>query len=112
MEQEEKETSKFAKISIIFGVIGLLTALFYGGIFGIVGVVYGIFAIYNKDRKKNMAIAGIVTSAISIAITIFVVHVGSSLLQSGQYEDMENQILKELQSRITTPVPTGVPKKK
>ena len=39
MEQEENKSSKFAVISIIFGVLGLLTALFYGGVFGIIGAV-------------------------------------------------------------------------
>ncbi|CDE43588.1 putative uncharacterized protein [Clostridium sp. CAG:411] len=111
MEQEENKSSKFAVISIIFGVLGLLTALFYGGVFGIIGAVYGIFAILNKDRRKNMAIAGIVTSTLAILITVFVVHVGSALLQSGEYEDMENRILNELQSRIATPAPTELQEK-
>ena len=58
-----------------------------------------------------MAIAGIVTSTLAILITVFVVHVGSALLQSGEYEDMENRILNELQSRIATPAPTELQEK-
>lgn len=84
--------SKFTKISIVCGVLGLFTSLFYGGLLGVVGLVYGCFAMQEKSKKKNVAVAGIVTSVLAILITAFMVHTSVTIMKSGQYDSMLEQM--------------------
>lgn len=93
----ENKISKFAKISLTFGILGLLTSLFYGGILGIIGLVYGAFVLIYKMEGKKMAIVGITTSLMAVLITVMVVHVGSTAMQSGVYDQELQQIYQQFQ---------------
>lgn len=93
----ENKISKFAKISLTFGILGLITSLFYGGILGIIGLVYGVFVLIDKMEGKRMAIVGITTSLMAVLITIIVVHVGCTAMRSGMYDDQLQQIYQQLQ---------------
>lgn len=93
----ENKISKFAKISLTFGILGLITSLFYGGILGIIGLVYGVFVLIDKMEGKRMAIVGITTSLMAVLITIMVVHVGCAAMRSGMYDDQLQQIYQQLQ---------------
>lgn len=94
----ENKISKFAKISLTFGILGLLTSLFYGGILGIIGLVYGAFVLIYKMEGKKMAIVGITTSLMAVLITVMVVHVGSTAMQSGAYDKELQQIYQQFQN--------------
>lgn len=94
----ENKISKFAKISFTFGILGLLTSLFYGGILGIIGLVYGTFVLIDKMEGKKLAIVGITTSLMAVLITVMVVHVGSTAMQSGAYDQELQQIYQQFQN--------------
>ncbi len=93
----DNKISKFAKISLTFGILGLLTSLFYGGILGIIGLVYGAFALIDKMEGKRAAIVGVITSVLAVLITATVVHVGSAAIKSGMYDEELQQIYEQLQ---------------
>lgn len=93
----ENKISKFAKISLTFGILGLITSLFYGGILGIIGLVYGVFVFIDNMEGKKMAIVGITTSLLAVFITIAVVHVGSAAIRSGMYDEQLQQMYQQLQ---------------
>lgn len=76
---------QFAIISMVCGILGLLTSCFYGGIIGIVGLVYGCFSIKDKKENNIPAVVGITTSVLSILITIFVVKMVTELMQCEEY---------------------------
>lgn len=97
--EERQKASAFAIISIVFGCIGLLTSCCYGGILGIVGLVFGIFVFIHNMQGKQLAIIGVVTSAISILITILMVMMASNYLKNGGYEEM-NKVMGEFQKQI------------
>lgn len=96
---DKQKPSSFAIISIVFGILGLLTSCCYGGILGIVGLVFGIFVFIHKMNGKNLAWAGVITSALSILITIGTVLLAVAYLQDGGYKEM-NQMMYEFQKQI------------
>lgn len=60
---------------MVLGIVGLCTSLFYvGGVIGIVGLVFSIIALRRVKRGlgggKGMAIAGLVTSIVSIVVNL------------------------------------------
>lgn len=62
-----------ATASLVFGIIGVLTALIIlGGLLGVVGIVLGIVALGRRREgaRKGMAVGGIVTGSIAVLITI------------------------------------------
>ena len=93
----ENKISKFAKISLTFGILGLITSLFYGGILGIIGLVYGVFVFIDNMEGKKMAFVGITNSLLAVFIKIAVVHVGSAAIRSGMYDEQLQQMYQQLQ---------------
>ena len=70
---------------MVCGILGLLTSCVYGGIIGIIGLVYGCFSIKDKKENNIPAVVGITTSVLSILITIFVVKMVTELMQCEEY---------------------------
>lgn len=97
--KEKQKPSSFAIISIVFGVLGFVTSCCYGGILGIVGLVFGIFVFINKMNGKNLAWIGVITSAFSILITILTVLTAVAYLKDGGYEKM-NQMMYDFEKQI------------
>ena len=94
MDEKSKKISVLSILSIIFGVIGLLSAcLFIGIIPAVVGLVLGIVAVVKKDK---IAIIGIICSAIGLIIggCMFAMMLSDiskenevrELIESGKYE--------------------------
>lgn len=76
----ESKTSGLAIASLILGIIGILTTLFLiGPLFGIVGLILGIIAVKKIGKPgqatdgKGLAIAGIATSSISVAVMLLLI---------------------------------------
>lgn len=97
--EENKKPSSFAIISIVFGILGLLTSCCYGGILGIVGLVFGVFVFVTKMNGRNLAWVGVITSALSILITIVTVLMAVTYLKHGGYEEM-NKIMYDFEKQI------------
>ena len=93
---EKKEISKFAKISLAFGLLGFLFGCCYGGVLGIVGLVYGVFVWLENQNGKKVALIGMLLSVCSIIATILMVSLGSSLVKSGQYDAYYEEIYEKM----------------
>lgn len=66
---EQKHFSVLSLLSMILGIIGLITSwLPVAIIFNIIALVLGIIALARNQHSKGMAVAGVSTSAIGIAI--------------------------------------------
>lgn len=105
---ENREISKFAKISLVFGIFAFLFGCCYGGILGIVGLVYGAFVwIENRDGKV-VALLGMILSLCAIVATVAMVLVGSSVMKSGEYDayyrEMYEKMFPESEQTNTTNV--------
>ena len=58
---------------MILGIIAVVTSCFVlGGLFGTIGLILSIIALTNKNKKKGMAITGIILNIIGIAIAMAV----------------------------------------
>lgn len=79
---EQKQGNGLGIASLVIGIISLLLSCCYGGVIGVVGIILGIIAISKNNSQKGIAIGGIVTSAIAIAITVFMLILGVSVLDS------------------------------
>ena len=79
---EQKQGNGLGTASLVIGIISLLLSCCYGGVIGVVGIILGVIAISKNNSQKGTAIGGIVTSAIALAITIFMVILGVSILDS------------------------------
>lgn len=97
--EDKQKASSFAIISVVFGIIGLATSLCYGGIFGIVGLVFGIFVFIHNMSGKKLAWIGVITSGLSILITILVVLTCVSFLKNGGYEQL-NKMMYQFQQQM------------
>lgn len=74
----EKKSNVLSIISLIFGIIGLLTTCIIIGIIPcIVGLIIGIIAL-SKKQNKVMSIIGIITSSIGIMIFAFILFMASA----------------------------------
>lgn len=72
----EKRSNSLAIVSLIFGIIGLLTCcLGIGIVFDIVAVVCGIIALV-KNQNKGMSITGIITGGLGLVLCILVLVLG------------------------------------
>jgi hypothetical protein len=69
---EKKQSNGFAIASLVIGIIALLGSCCYGGLLGILGIIFGIVAI-KKSQSQGMSIAGIATSAVALLITITII---------------------------------------
>ena len=97
--EEKQKPSSFAIISIVFGILGLLTSCCYGGILGIIGLVFGVFVFVQKMNGKKLAWVGVITSALSIVITIVTVLMAVAYLKQGGYEEM-NKIMYDFERQL------------
>lgn len=97
--EEKKKPSSFAIISIVCGILGFVTSCCYGGILGIVGLVFGIFVFIHNMDGKNLAWIGVITSAFSILITILTVLAAVAYLKDGGYDEM-NKLMNDFQKQI------------
>lgn len=75
---EKNETSVLAIIGFALGIMGIMGAfLFAGFYFGIPGIIFSIVALGNVKKKelkgKGLAIAGVITSVISLIASILVI---------------------------------------
>lgn len=77
---EENKSSGLAVASMVIGIISFLLSCCYGGILGIIGLILGIVSVAGHKGGKGMAIAGIIMSALSIAITLLTLLIGISAL--------------------------------
>ena len=78
--------------SLVLGILALVSGLFIiGGVFGVVAVVLGVLAL-GKVKKglannRGMALAGIITGALGILLTILVIAGAAALFNS---DDVSN----------------------
>lgn len=70
--EENNQGKVFAIISLVGGVLGVLTACCYGfgAIPGLAGVICGIISRKKEEGLKGMAIAGIICGAVAIVVGI------------------------------------------
>ena len=68
----ENKSNGLGIASMVIGIIALLLSCCYGGVLGIVGLILGIVGL-TKPGKKGTAIAGVVTSSISILILLVLI---------------------------------------
>ncbi len=71
MVNGQNQTDGYAVASLILGIVGILTCCTF--IPGILGLIFGIISKSSNDgtRPSGVATAGIITSAIALAINIF-----------------------------------------
>lgn len=68
---------------MVIGIISiLLSCIVFGGYIGIVGLILSIIAVVQKNKKKGMAIAGIVLNAVAIIIMVIVLASASAVSDS------------------------------
>lgn len=70
-EPERKPSQAFGIVSLIFGILSLLC--FYtccNVLFAVIAIIFGIIQLTQNNRGKGMAIAGIITSVLSIVLLI------------------------------------------
>lgn len=70
-----KEQSKLGLASMIIGIVSLLISCTGLGIIGILGVIFSIIVLSQKDKAKGMAIAGLITSVIAVLFSVFIIWV-------------------------------------
>lgn len=83
--------------SLILGIIGILTScIIVGVLFSIIGLIMGVMGLFQKNRKQGFCIAGIITSAVGMFLTLMValLFIVSS--------DLENMAANESSSHIVT----------
>lgn len=69
----EKKQNGLGIAGMILGIIAVVTSCFVlGGLFGTIGLILSIIALTNKNKKKGMAITGIILNIIGIAIAMAV----------------------------------------
>ena len=65
------QPSTLSVLSLVFGVIGLVLSLFLVGLLpAIAGVILGHIAIKREPHARGMAIAGLVTGYVGVAISV------------------------------------------
>lgn len=90
-------------ISLVFGVISLLTLCTTGVVIGLIAIILGIISLVKKEPKKGMGIAGLVTGSISfvvslvmILVVVFSVNaVKTELIKRGMTEE-QVEIIEEI----------------
>ncbi len=97
----QPQSNGMAVGSLICGILGILLSccLWYIAIpLAIAGLVLGILVIKNKKGGKNLAIVGIVLSAISIIIGIFAAIMVIAVLTNPKFGSMYQEILQEIET--------------
>ncbi len=105
-------------ISLVLGIgTMLLSWAIFGAVLGVIAIVIAIVAIVMSARAKRavkaaggtprtggakgLAIIGIVTSAIGIAIAVFLLVLANDLIENcQQYQDDQEQYIECLQERL------------
>lgn len=91
---EQKKTNVAGIISFILGILGILTiCISIGWLPGIIGFILGIVGCCLKERKKGLAIAGLVLSIIAIILSGIVTLFGWAILDTEK--DKEEVFSKE-----------------
>ncbi len=78
----EKKKNGMATASLILGIIGIITGLFFiGSLFGLLAIIFGIIALVKASKTpeiggKGKAIAGIIMGAIVIIIILITMVIG------------------------------------
>lgn len=69
---EQNNGKVFAIISLVGGVLGVLTMCCYGfgAIPGLVGIICGIISRKKEEGLKGMAIAGIICGAVAVVVGV------------------------------------------
>lgn len=79
VEQEATSTEKYSIVSLVLGIVSILTIGMGGFLLGILGIIFGNKALSriknNEGRQKgsSMARTGIILGIVSIALTILIV---------------------------------------
>lgn len=100
-EPVQPQSNGMAVGSLICGILGILLSccLWYIAIpLAIAGLVLGILVIKNKKGGKNLAIVGIILSAISIVIGIVAAIMVIAVLTNPEFSSMYNEILQEFET--------------
>ena len=76
--------------SLVLGILSLVSWFFFiGGLFGLIAIILGVIALGRVKRgeanNKGVAIAGIVTGAIGLLLTVLVVVGVAALFNSGDF---------------------------
>ncbi len=79
--------------ALVLGILSLVTwFLFIGGLFGIVAVVLGFLGRGRAKRREasngGMALAGIVTGAVGILLTVLVIVGVAALFSTGEFSNL------------------------
>lgn len=79
--------------ALVLGILSLVTwFLFIGGLFGIVAVVLGFLGRSRAKRREasngGMALAGIVTGAVGILLTVLVIVGVAALFSTGEFSNL------------------------
>ena len=99
--QNNMQPQESKGVSIASMVLGIFSLTFgccitYVGIAtAIAGLITGIISLKDKKPGKGMAIAGIIMSAIALVFLVFCIIL---VLTSDTYQDMVDEILRQIQS--------------
>lgn len=92
-----------AVASLVLGILGMiLSCLVIGVVPSIIGFVLGIVAIKSNKPNKGLAVGGLVTSCVGIAIFIVIV-----VAMSGSSGDSDGEVSQVVESQIETEIQTG-----
>lgn len=69
--KKDRTSDIFAVVSLVIGLVSFAMCCFLGGFIGIVGVIFGIMALADKQcNRRVLAIIGLVVSAVTFVGTI------------------------------------------
>ncbi|HEV2640500.1 MAG TPA: DUF4190 domain-containing protein [Actinocrinis sp.] len=108
-QMQQPARNGMAIAALTLGIIGLVTSFFLiGGALGIVGLILGIISLRTAKRTgagRGMAIGGIITSAIAMAVSAAVLILGFWVLNKAQncvqYQNDSTQYSQCLRQQIT-----------
>lgn len=95
MPQESKGVSIASMVLGIFSLTFGCCITYVGIATAIAGLITGIISLKDKKPGKGMAIAGIIMSAIELVFLVFCIIL---VLTSDTYQDMVDEILRQIQS--------------
>ncbi len=95
MPQESKGVSIASMVLGIFSLTFGCCITYVGIATAIAGLITGIISLKDKKPGKGMAIAGIIMSAIALVFLVFCIIL---VLTSDTYQDMVEEILRQIQS--------------
>ena len=95
---EQNKTNGFGIAALVLGIIGMITScLFVGIIPSLIGLVFGILGITQKNKPKGTAIAGTVCSGIGIFIFTFCLLIANTDTNKKTEETELPKIEKEIE---------------